>query len=139
MIVFNDYFNIYIMFNKNNNCFCQDCGYKKYLYNLIGNKFCLHCWKKTNNNYCVNIFETLNIRDSLKLRKKSHGFKKFSIETISGWFNSHLCKEGVNLSRVIDKEKDEYHEVVKDYKTDKIIHESHEKLSDHINHGSAKK
>ena len=83
--------------------------------------------------------ETVTLRTSFNLKKKSSGFKRFAVKLITGWFSSHLHKDGVELSRSLDKEKDEYHEVVKDYKTGKIVHENHEKLSEHIGHGSAKR
>lgn len=118
--------------------FCQECGKKKWLSDLLGSRFCLHCMKNTNSDIRISISETINMRDSFKLRKKSPGFRRFAVETIGGWFSSHRYKDGVELSRSLDKEKDEYHEVVKEYKTGKIVHESHEKLSEHTGHGSAK-
>jgi hypothetical protein len=39
--------------------------------------------------------------------------------------------DGVDKMRIIDREKNEYHEVVKKYNTDEIIHETHELLSKH--------
>jgi hypothetical protein len=122
----------------NHGRFCQKCDKKKWLSNLIGLQFCLHCLKNTNSDIRISISETINVRDSFKLRKKSLGFKRFAVETICGWFSSHKYKDGVELSRSLDKEKDEYYEVVKDYKTGKIVHESHEKLSEHTGYGSAK-
>ena len=119
--------------------FCQECGHKKWFSSFIGNKFCLYCKKNTNSNIHISISETITARDSFKLRKKSPGFKGFVVEVIGGWFSSRLCKDGVNLSRSLDKKNDEYHEVVKDYRTGKVVHESHEKLSEHTGHGSAKK
>jgi DNA-directed RNA polymerase subunit RPC12/RpoP len=40
--------------------------------------------------------------------------------------------------RIIDKDNDHYHEVVKDPETGEIIHECEEPLSEHRGHGSAK-
>jgi hypothetical protein len=118
--------------------FCLECGRKKWLSNLIGGRFCLHCRKNTGNDIRITISETVLARDSFKLRKKSPGFRRFAVEVIGGWFGSHRYKDGIELSRSLDKEKDEYHEVVKDHKTGKIVHENHEKLSEHTGHGSAK-
>jgi hypothetical protein len=40
-------------------------------------------------------------------------------------------KNGVREDMVIDREKDEYHQVVKDAKTGKVTHEEHQRLSEH--------
>ncbi len=39
--------------------------------------------------------------------------------------------EGVDIQMVIDREKKEYHQIVKDNLTGKIIHEEHEPLDQH--------
>ncbi|MDD5438163.1 MAG: hypothetical protein PHC70_03395 [Patescibacteria group bacterium] len=122
----------------NHGSFCQECGHEKWLSNLFGIRYCLHCRKNTVSDLRISIYETIKVRDSFRLRKKSAGFRKFVVEVIGGWFSSEQCKDGVELSRTLDKEKDEYHEIVKDYQTGKIVHENHEKLSDHVGHGSAR-
>jgi hypothetical protein len=118
--------------------FCNECGRKKWLSCFIGNKFCLQCMKKTNSDIKASVFDNEAVRDSFKLRKKSLSFKKFAIEVLGGRFSSHRYKDGVEKSRTANKEKDKYDEVVKDYKTGKVVHETHEKLSEHRDHGSAK-
>jgi hypothetical protein len=123
----------------NHGHFCQECGHKKWLSGLIGGRFRLHCRKNTVSDIRISVLETITARDSFKLRRKSPGFKRFAVEVIGGWFASRRYKDGVELSRSLDKEKDEYHEVVKDYKTGKIVHENHEKLSEHTGHGSARR
>ncbi|HUK55579.1 MAG TPA: zinc ribbon domain-containing protein, partial [Nitrospiria bacterium] len=40
--------------------------------------------------------------------------------------------------RIIDKDNDQYKEVISDPETGEIIHECQEPLSEHRNHGSAK-
>jgi len=111
--------------------FCKECGRRKFF-----QKFCIWCMKRTNSNIRIFVSETISIRDSMKLRKHKHGIKKFLVEIISGWFPTkgslaRRLPHGVEKSRVVDREKDEYHEVVKDYKTKKVIHECHEPLSKH--------
>ncbi len=118
--------------------FCQDCSHKKWL-TKFGSRFCLHCRKNTNNEIRISISETINVRDSFGLIKKSAGFRSFAVKVRGGWASSVRYKQGVNLSRSFDKEKNEYHEVVQDYETGKVVHEVHEKLSEHTGHGSAKK
>ena len=72
-------------------------------------------------------------RESLELRQKQKGFKKFMKEIISGWFPSRnpKLKNGVQKERIIDKQQNEYHETVKDERTEKVIREVHEPLSKH--------
>jgi hypothetical protein len=67
--------------------------------------------------------------------QKRKGYRRFMKEMISRWKRSVNLRltEGVNEERVIDKEKDEYHQVVKDAKTGDVIHEEHEPLSQHKN------
>ena len=51
----------------------------------------------------------------------------------SGWKKSGdpRIKDGVYEDRIIDRRKDEYHQIVKDVETGKILHEEHEPLSQH--------
>jgi hypothetical protein len=111
--------------------FCKECGRRKFF-----QRFCLWCLKRTNSDIRIFISETITIRDSIKLRKYKQGIKKFLIEIISGWFPTRdkladKLPHGVEKSRVVDREKNEYHEIVKDYKTKKVVHECHEPLSEH--------
>jgi len=119
--------------NKNG-YFCIECGHKKYLYHLFKSNLCLWCKKKTNNETRIFVSDSVPLRDRIKARKKKKGFKKFSIETISGWFQNIITgdtKYGVSKKRTIDKEKNEYHETIRDLKTGEIIHDCHEKLTEH--------
>lgn len=52
-------------------------------------------------------------------------------EWIQGWFPSNKRKfpEGVEKTRIIDKEKDSYQEKVKDIQTGKVTHDVEESLS----------
>ena len=73
-------------------------------------------------------------RESLELRQKQKGFKKFMKEIISGWFpsrNKERFPEGVEKIRVIDKEKDWYREKVKDVKTSEITRNIEQPLRKH--------
>jgi len=60
---------------------------------------------------------------------------------MQGCFSSVNGKlsRGVDLLRRIDRENDQYDEVVKDKNTNKIIRECHEPLGQHTGRGSAKK
>jgi hypothetical protein len=80
------------------------------------------------------IRDSLNIMDSIKMRKSLSGTTKFILETISGWFPSKrkdLSPKGVIKLRIIDREKDYYKEEVRDCKTGRLIRYVEEKLSDH--------
>jgi hypothetical protein len=122
-----------------NGRFCQECSHKKWLPIFRGKQFCLHCMKNTITNISISVSDTITMHESLKMKKKSLNFKGFVSQSVSGWFSSFRYKDGVEKSRILDKEKDEYHEVIKDYKTGEIVHEDHGKLSEHTGHGSAKK
>lgn len=117
--------------SQKNGKYCKECENKK----IFFKQFCIFCLKKTNSNIFISVSDTITVRDSLKLRLKGDGFKKFISETLSGWFPSgdKRLKHGVDKVRSIDKKTDEYHEVVKNYRTGKIIHECHEPLSVHHN------
>lgn len=120
------------MKNKGKNGrYCNECGKRKCFFK----RFCPFCFKKTNSDIHISISDTITIRDSIKLRHKRLGFKKFLSESLSGWFPSNdvRLRNGVNKIRIIDKENGEYHEVVKDYTTGKIIHQCHEPLNVHHN------
>lgn len=117
-----------------NGYFCKECNHRKWLYEWLKINFCFYCRKKTPNNVNIAVSDKVSIRDNIKVRIKRKGFKKFVIETIGGWFQNIITgdtKYGVNKERIIDREKNEYHETVKDLKTGKIIRDCHEKLTEH--------
>lgn len=108
---------------------CQSCGteLKK------GDKVCPKCGstKKASDREAsvaigVRIVET-------RVRQIRKGFKKFMKEIISRWRPSISpeLKDGVNEERIIDKERNEYQQTVKDARTGEIAHEEHEPLSQH--------
>jgi len=76
--------------------------------------------------------EKIKIREFIKLKISQLGKGVIAIIT-SGWKPSGDSKfsEGVFEDRVIDRQKDEYHHVIKDAKTGKAVHEEHEALSEH--------
>ena len=81
----------------------------------------------------VGLTEKIKIREFIKLKISQAGKGVRSIIT-SGWKPSGDLKnfpEGVLESRVVDREKDEYHQTIKDAKTGKIVEDEHEPLSKH--------
>jgi hypothetical protein len=116
---------------QKNGRFCKECGRRKFF-----QRFCLRCLKRTNSDIRIFISETITVRDSIELQKFKQDIKKFVSETIFGWFPTkgklgEKLSHGVEKSRVVDRENDEYHEIVKDYHTKEIVHECHEPLSEH--------
>lgn len=106
---------------------CSKCGAEKEA------AFCESCKSDTPSDLKVFVSDTIKVRDSLQVRKYGAGIKKFLGEFLGGWFPSGDPKlpDGVDKVRTIDREKNEYHEVVKKYGTDEVVHEKHEPLSDH--------
>lgn len=73
-----------------------------------------------------------------RAKQKRKGYRSFMKQMISRWKRSGdpRLTEGVHEERIIDKEdkeKKEYHQVVKDAKTGDVIHEEHKPLSQHKN------
>jgi len=93
---------------------------------------CPHCGK-TGKDCKVNITASVAISTRLRARKKRKGIGRFVIEILQGWFpsNSPVLKKGVHKERIVDKEKNEYHETVKDAATGEVIRDIHEPLSQH--------
>ena len=77
----------------------------------------------------------IGINVATRVTQKRKGYHRFMKEMISRWKRSGdpRLTEGVHEERIIDKEKDEYHQVVKDAITGGVIHEEHESLSQHKN------
>ena len=65
--------------------------------------------------------------------QKGKGFKRYMKQLVSRWRPSGdpELKNGIQEERIIDKEKNEYHQICKDAKTGDITHEEHEPLSQH--------
>jgi len=67
-------------------------------------------------------------------------FDKYGlIEDLSIPEHNHCLDKVVHRARVIDRDNDSYFEKITDYETGEIIHHCEELLSQHQNHGSAKK
>jgi hypothetical protein len=87
----------------------------------------------------VTIHDTLTFKEKLGMKGRHAGGGKPFIEQIQGDDLHRDTGTWKQLSRVIDRENDEYHEVVKDPSTGEVIHECHEPLSKHRGHGAAKR
>jgi len=110
-------------------CWCQHC--KKELPPSHTGP-CPYCGK-TGKDCKVTAIAAVGISGRVRARKKRKGIGRFVKEILQGWFpsNSPALKEGVHKERIVDKEKDEYHETVKDAMTGEVIRDIHEPLSQH--------
>lgn len=79
-----------------------------------------------------------HFHDQLLGKVKKEGTKKPVKEFIYGDEKRISNNKWVDKTRIIDRENNEYVEIVKDKETGEIIHECKEPLTDHFNHGSAK-
>lgn len=118
--------------------YCTECSRKKYFHLILKSRFCIFCRKKTPNRFIISVMDKIYLYEGQRIKKKSKEFRGYASFYEMGWFSSKKFKAGVERLIIRDKEKDEYHEIVKDYDTKIIDHECHEKLSDHKGHGSAK-
>ncbi len=85
--------------------------------------------------------EEVKIREHLRLVIKNRGYsskKNPRVELRLGTEWSEGKQKWINIERLIDKNQDQYREVVSDPETGEIIHQCEEPLSKHYGHGSAK-
>jgi len=87
----------------------------------------------------VTIRDTVIIKEKLGIKGRHAGGGKPFIEHVQGDDLHRDTETWRHLSRIIDRENDKYHEVVKDSATGDIFHECHEPLSQHRGHGTAKR
>lgn len=109
--------------------FCQKCGREL----ETDQKPCPFC-DSVNRDIKVVENEGIIVGENLKTKQKRKGFKKFIREIIQGRFPSgdkRKHPEGIEKTRVIDKEKDRYQEKIKDVTTGKITRDIEEPLSKH--------
>jgi len=103
--------------------------------------YCNLCKKDTKNKYSVACVDVVKTFDSISGKQKRPGVRGFLRKFFSGYqasVDKSRYPDGVNKQQNIDRENDWYDERVVDNKNGEI-NECHEKLSDHIGHGSAKK
>ncbi len=87
---------------------------------------CGHSWNG------ISLKEKITIKELLKTKLNRLGFGR--VRTIvQGWKSSgdKKLREGVDYYMDVNKEKNEYHQVVKNSETGEILHEEHEPLTEH--------
>ena len=83
--------------------------------------------------YSKTLEEKISIKDTMGTKFKDK-FNKLLIKLVKGFrYSKDAVKfpKGVDIDMRIDVEKDFYDQVVVDNKSGQIIHEDHEKLSEH--------
>lgn len=123
-------------FNQKRCLVCSACSNEK------TRKYCVFCKKETQDIHTLAIMETIAAKESIDIGQRRHGIKDWIVKIFQGFkpsMDKDRFPEGIDLHRRLDREKDQYDEIVKDEKTGKIANECHEPLSEHIGHGSAKK
>lgn len=111
--------------------YCSECRKEKI------ESCCGFCKKDTSNHYemkvSAGIFKVLV--PVIKMTHKRPGVKKFLKRVYAGFqasINTIKHPEGVNISRVVDKENNHYEEVIIDNKTGKVLRDIDEPLDQHI-------
>lgn len=108
--------------------FCQNC--KREL--SEDQKPCPYCGSEKRD-IKVEIKEEIKIRENLRGRLKSKGFKKFAIEFLQGWFSSGdkaKFPKGIQQTRVIDKKNDKYQKKIINEATGEVVIDKDIKLSE---------
>ena len=113
--------------------FCTACNSEKEIIKTtrVGNKteHLLSCGHKF---IQILLQEKVKAQESLGIKQKRPGFGVVK-EIFQGFKPSRDPKlsKGVDVQMIVDREKNEYHQIVKDKKTGNILHEEHEPLSEH--------
>jgi len=112
-------------------CYCRNCGVE-----LTPSHTgpCPKCGKSGKDcKVSAHVVYGVNSLANSRARQKQKGFKKFKKQIEQGQYISGdpKLKKGVNLERIIDKEKDNYQEVVENAETGEIIRKVYEPLSQH--------
>jgi len=114
--------------------YCKDCGQKL----TRENKICPNCGSK-NKVYEIKVEEKIELHDQIKGKVKRRGFRRSIKEFKVGDDLHRKSGKWHHREMDIDRENNQYKEVVKDKITGKIIHKCKEPLSKHKGHGSAKR
>ena len=86
----------------------------------------------------VSIHDSIVMKSKLGMKAKHPAGGKPFIEQVTGDDLHRKTNKWMNLSRVYDREKDLYKEIITDPITGEVVHECIEPLSKHTGHGDAK-
>lgn len=113
--------------------YCENCGEKL----LENNKICLNCGSKKRK-IVLQVKEGVTFHDQIKEKGKIESIKK-PIKEFKVGDDFHKKSEKWNHREMyIDRENDDYKEIIKNKETGEIIHKCEEPLSEHKEHGDAK-
>lgn len=116
--------------------YCVECEIEK------ETRYCKHCQKETGDLFKLNLSETVKVGESLGIKQKQSGIKKYIKKMFQGYQSSINTKkhpEGVERHVSIDRENNWYDETVQDNKTGKIFRDIHEPLSQHVSNAQKNK
>jgi len=121
---------------------CSDCGFDfpAHMYNETERIPCPVCGSSSRS-ISVVITESIKIYDGLGFKVKGPS-KTGKVKIKSEGFHKYAKSQKAPLVkhvRVIDRENDQYKELVVNAETEDVIHSCEEPLSSHTGHGSAKK
>lgn len=113
--------------------YCKDCGQKL----TIEDQVCSNCGSKKKH-IELSLEDKIGLHDQIGGKVKRPGSNKPTQEFKVG--DDFHCKSGKWYYRemYIDRDKDQYKEIIKHKITGEIIHKCEEPLSEHRGHGSAK-
>lgn len=121
---------------------CGECGYEfpdpREAASKSAGTPCPNCGATTNRIFEVHASDSIKLREYAKVKGRRFGKKKPYVETECGEQERVSKGDHVAKYRRIDRENDEYQEIVTDLETGAILHETHEPLSEHWDHGSPK-
>lgn len=87
----------------------------------------------------IEIHDSLTIHETLHTKGRRSGKNKPFYESMSGDDLHRKTGKWMKKMRIIDRDKDEYKEIISDPKTNSVVHKCEEPLSKHTGHGLAKK
>ncbi len=87
----------------------------------------------------IEIQDSITLHETLYTKGIHSGEKKPFLESMSGDDLHRKTGKWMKKIRVINRDKDEYKEIVTDPKTNSVVHKCEEPLSKHTGHNSAKK
>lgn len=115
---------------------CADCGTEL----KQNDKQCPKC-NSTRRSFEEKASVKIGVSVSGKVSHKRKGRGTLAKMIFNRWKHSGdpKLRDGVREDLIVDREKDEYHQVVKDARTGKITHEEHQRLSEHNKQGKNRK
>ena len=98
---------------------------------------CPNCGS-TNRLFHAKVEGKVTMKSKLRIKGRHSGRGKPFVEAISGDDLHRKSGKWMKFSRLIDRDNDQYHEIVTEPRTGEIVHECKEPLSDHKGYGAAK-